>query len=109
MPTYEHECDGYECGYAYEAYYSINAAIPDCPKCGKAGHRVISGGSGRGIVSLTGQDLVNKVKADANALENHATRSENFAANFVGDGLYSKKQQQIDNSKRDGSFRRKDW
>jgi putative FmdB family regulatory protein len=111
VPEYEYMCMSEECKHEWCETHSIKAdASKTCPECKQdTAKRLISGGSGKGIVSLTGQDLVNKVKSDANSLENHASRSENYAANFVGDGLYQKKQGQIDNAKKDGSFRRKDW
>jgi hypothetical protein len=112
MPTYLHACDNPDCPTEeWEDYYSI-ASEPqiECPTCHQNGHRLIGGGgSGRGIVSLTGNDLVNKVKSDAKALENVARHNENFAANFVSPDIYEKKQSQIDQAKKDGSFRRKDW
>jgi putative FmdB family regulatory protein len=106
MPTYEFLCASEECKHEWEDFLSMSAPIPACPVCGKEGKRLISGMSGRGIVNLTGNDLVNKVKQDAKNLENHAANNENYAANFVGD-IYQKKQQQIDTAKRDGVFRRR--
>jgi hypothetical protein len=107
MPTYLHQCDNAECLNEWEDYYSI-ASEPKttCPVCQQQGHRVIAGGSGRGIVSLTGQDLVNKVKADGANIERHAATSENFASNFIGEGLYEKRQQEMDTAKKEGVFRR---
>jgi hypothetical protein len=106
-PTYLHQCDNEECATEeWEDYYSISAPIPPCPTCGKDGHRLISGGSGRGIVNLTGDELVNKIKSDARDIENHAGKNENFAANFISPDLYEKKQGQIDKAKREGVFRR---
>jgi len=78
-----------------------------CPACNQeTAKRLISGGSGKGIVVLSGQDLVNKVKADASTIENYAAKSENYCSNFVGD-VYERKQRAIDTAKRDGVFRRK--
>jgi hypothetical protein len=107
MPTYLHQCDNAECLNEWEDYYSI-ASEPKttCPVCQQQGHRVIAGGSGRGIVSLTGQDLVNKVRADANAIESHAAKNEQFAANFINPDTYQRRQSDIDNAKKDGLFRR---
>ena len=110
MPTYEFRCSNYtECPSEWEEYLSMSSPIPPCPICGKPGYRLISGGSGKGIVNLTGQDLVNKVKRDAANLERHASKSEEFASNFIGPDTYQKKQVQLDNAKKNGNFRRKDW
>ncbi len=107
MPTYLHQCDNPDCSTEeWEDYYSISDdAKIECPQCHQNGHRIIAGGSGRGIVSLTGQDLVNSVKAGAADIEKHAANSENFASNFVGNA-YQRKQKAIDQAKKDGLFRR---
>jgi putative FmdB family regulatory protein len=107
MPEYEYVCQSETCNNAWCETHSIkDNAHTTCPACHQeTAKRLISGGSGRGIVSLVGQDLVNKVKQDASSIESHASKNENFAANFLGD-IYEKKQQQIETAKRDGVFRR---
>ena len=45
MPTYHYKCK--DCAYEFEEFQSImEDALADCPKCGGAIIRVISGGSG---------------------------------------------------------------
>ncbi len=45
MPTYEYECR--TCGRRFEKQQGINEPpLSECPKCGGAVHRLISGGSG---------------------------------------------------------------
>ena len=58
MPTYEHRAGC--CGHEWEEFYSITTDPPTvCPSCKEEGQvkRLISGGSGRGIVTLSGGDL----------------------------------------------------
>ena len=43
MPTYEYACDS--CGHGFEAVQKMSdAPLTDCPECGKAVRRVLSGG-----------------------------------------------------------------
>jgi putative FmdB family regulatory protein len=107
VPEYEYTCQNTECNNEWCETHSIKEnARTTCPACKQeTAKRLISGGSGKGIVNLSGNDLVAKVKQDAAGLERHAANNENYAANFVGD-IYQKKQQQIDTAKRDGVFRR---
>ena len=45
MPTYEYECK--ECSHNFEVYQLINDdPVKECPKCGEAVRRLISGGGG---------------------------------------------------------------
>jgi putative FmdB family regulatory protein len=92
MPTYIHECTDKECKHTWEDFYSIVEDPPKiCPKCGKeTAKRLIAGGSGRGIVELTGHELKAKVKEDARKIVKDSQRNENIVANFVGEERYSK-------------------
>jgi hypothetical protein len=103
MPTYEflHSID--DCKHEWEEVLSIKAPDPDhCPKCQAEGNiiRLISGGSGRGVVQLEGQDLVDKVKSDVQQLKREARNSEKIYANLVGERHYESLQQRIDRQKR---------
>lgn len=45
MPTYEYACDS--CGHKFEAFQKMaDAALKDCPECGKSIRRVFSAGIG---------------------------------------------------------------
>ena len=105
MPTYTHICQRSECLHEWEDYYSIKADPPKtCPKCQQeTAQRVISGGSGRGIVELTGHDLDAKIKEDVRQLKSEAANSEQKYANLIGEGKYQELQQGLDRGKR---FRR---
>jgi putative FmdB family regulatory protein len=89
MPTYEHVC--LECNHEWEDDYSIKADPPTvCPSCKFEGKvkRLISGGSGKGKVELTGHEYKEKVMSDATALKREAYRNENVMANLVGESKY---------------------
>lgn len=99
MPTYEHQCE--TCTHEWEDMYSVTAPIPDtCPQCGaNTVKRLISLG-GKGIVELTGNDLVEKIKQDANQMKRDARNSEKLYANLIGEARYQSLQQSIDKRKR---------
>jgi putative FmdB family regulatory protein len=101
MPTYEFQCQ--ECKHEWEDFMSIKAPDPEeCPSCKVSGKilRLISGGSGKGAVELTGQELVNKIKDDARKLKEEAYKNENVYANLLGDDKYHTIQQRLDNQKK---------
>lgn len=103
MPTYEflHDVEG--CKHEWEEVRSIKAADPThCPKCEAEGNIVhlVSGGSGRGVVELTGQDLIDKCRADAQVLKKDAAKSEKLYANLLGEDKMQSMQQRIDRQKR---------
>ena len=82
--------------------YSITKDPPKlCPQCNQeTAQRVISGGSGKGVVELVGQELVDKLKGDAKKLKGDAAASEKVYANLLGDDKYQALQQRIDKQKR---------
>lgn len=100
MPSYDHLCN--TCQHEWEEEYSIKADPPKaCPKCAaETVQRLISGGSGRGVVELTGHDLIDKVKADAQALKKEAAKSEKVYANLLGEQKYQDLQVRLDRQKR---------
>lgn len=103
MPTYEFKCKVEECGNEWEEFLSIKAPDPEeCPKCHAKGQvlRLISGGSGRGKVELTGQELVDSIKADAQKIKAEAAKNENVYANLLGEDKYHQLQTQMDRKKR---------
>lgn len=102
MPTYEHACSNPECNHEWEDFYSIKAEPPKvCPKCNQeTAQRIISGGSGRGIVELTGNDLADKIKSDAKQIQKGAAKDERKYANLLGEGRYQNLQSQMDRKRR---------
>jgi putative FmdB family regulatory protein len=91
MPFYDHECQ--ECKHIWEDFYSARKDPPDtCPQCGVVGKvmRLIP----NNIcvrVPLTGQDLKNQIKQDAEKMRHQMATDEKFAANFEGESVYENK------------------
>ena len=100
MPTYEHICD--TCKYEWEDTYSIKADPPKfCPKCNaETVKRLISLG-GKGVVELTGQELISKLKNETQQLKKDMYKSEKVYANLLGNDKYENLQKRIDTSKKD--------
>jgi putative FmdB family regulatory protein len=92
MPTYIHKCTDEECNHEWDDFYSITEDPPKtCPKCGKeTAKRLIYGGSGKGVVVLTGRELTNKIKQDARNMLKQSQKDENIIANIVGEEKYHK-------------------
>ena len=101
MPTYEHVCQNTECNHEWEDSYSIKAEPPKvCPKCGlETAKRLISLG-GKGVVELSGQDLVDKLKTDAKQLKKDMHKSDKVYANMLGESKYHDLQTRMDRRKR---------
>lgn len=100
MPEYEHLCT--DCEFEWNDTYSINKDPPThCPKCNKkTAKRLISGGSGKGIVELSGQEYNDKIKADAQKLKQEVYGSEKAYANVLGENRYHDLQTKMDRRKR---------
>ncbi len=100
MPTYEHRCD--TCAHEWEAEYSIKADPPkQCPKCqAETVTRLISGAT-KGVVELYGQELVDKIKSDAQKEKARAAKDEKVYANLLGEDRYQSLQKQMDQRKRE--------
>lgn len=110
MPTYEFRHDLENCKHEWEDFLSITAPNPTkCPKCETEGNitKLISGGSGRGIVELQGQELLDKCKTDAKQLKKDAAKNENVYANLLGDDHYQALQTRIDAQKKEGKVKRR--
>ena len=93
MPTYEFICKVETCKHEWEEFLSIKAPIPEeCPSCKTKGEvmRLISGGSGKGVVELTGNELIAKTKEDTKALRKKIYTDEKVLANFVGESKYER-------------------
>lgn len=96
MPTYEHKCT---CGHEWEDFYSIKADPPTvCPSCKEEGgvERLVSGGSGKGIVVLKGGDLKRQIYSDAMKARKRAATDETYRANLMGEEKYHQQQLQKD-------------
>jgi putative FmdB family regulatory protein len=103
MPSYEHICTDKDCNFEWEDMYSIKADPPKvCPNCKKeTAQRVISGGlNRRGVVELTGNELVTKTKEDIVKLKKEMHSSEKVYSNMLGHDKYQAMQQRIDKQKR---------
>ncbi len=102
MPTYQHLCMDNTCNHEFEDFYSITKDPPTtCPKCGQETvKRVIADNSSRGIVELSGEELKEKVKSDAQKLKKDIYSSEKTYSNFLGPDKYQKAQQQLDRNKK---------
>ena len=100
MPTYEHKCFAENCGYKWDEIYPMSAKPPiKCPSCEKEGYvqRLISGGSGRGIVRLTGGDLRAQLMSDAGKARERARTDEKFRASIIGEQNYHDQQTKTEN------------
>ena len=101
MPCYEHVCTNEECKHEWEDEYSIKINPPTtCPKCGQETAKRLISLNGKGVVELFGQDLVDKVKADAKKLEQDAHRNENTYSNLLGEGRFNNLQSAWDRRKK---------
>jgi hypothetical protein len=102
MPVYEFKHESPECNHEWELEQSIKAPDPDtCPKCNAKGNiiHLISLG-GRGIVELTGHDLIAKTKEDGQKFAKELYSSEKVYSNFIGEAKYEQIQRGLDAGKR---------
>ena len=101
MPTYDLQCE--KCEHEWEDFFSITAPIPqECPKCKECGNvkRLISGGSGRGIVELSGHELRAQIKESSAKFNKEVHSSERLYSNILGETKYENLQRSIDKNKR---------
>src|SRR6202142_2335403 len=101
MAIYEYECPVHG---IFEEEHSIKIKLEHCPKCKENGidhpiKRLISLG-GKGVVELTGQDLVNKCKPDGKKLAKDAAKSEKIYSNLLGESRYQELQIRMDRQKK---------
>jgi len=106
MPTYIHVCTEEDCGYEWEDFYSIMDEPPKiCPKCEKeSAKRLISGGSGKGIVCLTGHELTAKLKTDAEKMKKECATNESYLANFIGEEKYQNNVSADEKAKKEANY-----
>jgi putative FmdB family regulatory protein len=100
MPEYDHICTNTECNHEWTEEYSIKQDPPkNCPKCNQETVKRLISLTGKGVVELCGQDLVDKVKSDAKNLEKEAYVNEKLYANLLGEGKYHDIQRNLDKGK----------
>lgn len=104
MPTYLYKCEIND--VEFEEFHSIKIVLEECPICNEKKmeqHKpspLISGGSGRGIVELTGNELRTKIKEDAQKFKKEVYGNEKTYANFIGEEKYQGIQQGLDRGRR---------
>lgn len=104
MPTYEYRCTIND--IEFEEFHSIVTQLEECPICKEKNleqhkpKRLISGGSGKGNVILTGHDLIEKTKSDTAKLKQEIKTNEKLHANIVGEQRFQEIQTNMDKSKR---------
>jgi hypothetical protein len=108
MPTYLYKCEAKH--GEFEKYHSVSQIMELCPKCQEEGLepqklQLLINCTTKGVVELTGQDLKDKVKADAQQLKKEMHNNEQLYANMLSPDKYEKAQKRIDESKK--IFRRK--
>jgi len=102
MPTYLHICEDVECNNEWEDFYSISQDPPKaCPKCKKDTAKRVICGSSKGVVELSGHELVAKTKEDIAKLKKDMRKSEKVYSNLLGEDKYQSMQQRIDKQKRE--------
>jgi putative FmdB family regulatory protein len=101
MPEYDHMCTNLECNYEWTDEYSIKMDPPTtCPKCGQETAKRLISLTGKGVVELSGQDLVDKVKGDALQIQKDAANNENQYANLLGETKFEALTRSFDRRKR---------
>lgn len=104
MPTYLYECPDHG---EFEEYHSMSKMLEVCPKCQEAGaaepHKLkqLINCMSKGTVELYGEELVSKLKADAQQIKKDAAQSEKVYANLLGEAKYHSLQTQMDRNKRE--------
>lgn len=109
MPTYLYFCerpieDG---GHGeFEEYHSMSIKLETCPHCEKDGlepstvQRLIISGGSKGVVELTGRDLIDATKKDAERVKREVYSDANKYANVIGEDRYQQIQQRMDKQRR---------
>src|SRR5580704_17149742 len=93
MPTYLYCCEKND-NQEFECFHSIKIELEECEVCKEKGmeqhkpKRLISGGSGRGIVELNLVDLKQKIKQDSMEVKKDIYSNEKAYANVLGDYNY---------------------
>lgn len=101
MPTYLYACEKHG---EFEEFHSMSIKLEFCPLCKEEGNlespvkRLISGNS-KGVVVLTGHELMAKTKEDIQKMKREVYSSEKSYANVVGEKKYNDLQTRIDKNK----------
>ena len=88
MPTYEYLCE--IVNQEFETDHSIKIELEECQLCKEANRtnhkpkRLISGGSGKGIVEQTINEFKEALPNEIRKIKQRASRDENYLANIVG-------------------------
>jgi putative FmdB family regulatory protein len=95
MPTYLHVCGS--CNYEWEQEYSIKEDPPKiCPSCNCETVKRLISLTGKGIVELSGNDLVSKCKSDAQKIKKEISNNEYKYASILGEDKYNNIQTSLD-------------
>lgn len=103
MPTYLYECPIHK---EFEEFHSMSKTIEYCPKCEEEKlepqkvKRLINCSS-KGKVELYGDDLVTRVKEDAQKMNKDIHSKEREYANILGPEKYNQMQTRLDRQKRE--------
>ena len=100
MAIYDYECPTHG---IFEEEHSIKIKLEFCPQCKELGKdqeikRLISL-PGKGVVELSGQELVNKLKQDSKNIQKEASKSDKAYSNLIGESHYQSLQTRIDKNK----------
>lgn len=99
MPTYLYLCES--CNKEFEEFHSISFELKECPLCKADGKlKKLINTSSKGIIELTGQEYVDKVKVDAQNLKKEIYSNEKAYASMLGETLYNNLQTKMDNKKK---------
>lgn len=92
MPHYDYLCQ--VLNQEFEEFHSIMTKLEDCPLCREAGRephapkRLISGGSGKGIVEKSFQEIKESFPGEVAKFKRELYNSEKKLANLVGEGRF---------------------
>lgn len=82
MPIFEHEC--LDCELQWEDWYQPSELPPDCPDCKSKNVKKLISLCANGRVELTGHELRQKLRSDANKIKQKAMTDQNTLADIVG-------------------------
>jgi putative FmdB family regulatory protein len=104
MPTYLYECPTHG---EFEEFHSMSKMLEVCPKCQEAGLaepkklKQLINCLSKGTVELYGQELVDKLKGDAQQIKKDIAKSDKAYANLLGDDKYHALQTRMDRQRKE--------